>query len=144
LLNGVRNTDRPGDAQRLQSGGDVDVFAVYITAARYDASLIHSDTKLDPAPRSQRFVQPEELSLYPDGACDGCCGGIERGEDSIAGIVVDTPPMLSYGCGENIQALFESTVCTIFVERTESTVVSDVGINDRGLMSRKRFLFLSD
>jgi len=93
--------------------------------------------------RDQGLVQLKEFSLYPDRAFDRGCGGIERRENRIAGVVVDAPPMLSYGCGENIQVPFESTMCSIFVECTESTVVGNVGVDDRGLMPRKRVLIIA-
>jgi hypothetical protein len=144
ILDAVGYTDRPGDAQRLQTGRDIDVFAVHVSAAGYYAPLVNPDAKLDPVRRSQGFVQPKELSLYLDHAYDGRLGGVERGEDRIAGIVVDSPTVRSYGSGEYIEILLESPVCPVFVERAESGVVGDVGIDDRGPMSRKRVIFISD
>jgi hypothetical protein len=102
FLDAVGYTDRAGDAQSLQTSGDVDVFAVHVSAAGYYAPLVNPHTKLDPVRRGQGFVQSKELSLYPDRAYDRRFGGVERGENRVAGIVVDPPTMLSYGSGEHI------------------------------------------
>jgi hypothetical protein len=84
--------------------------------------------------RGDGLIQLEELSLYRHRTRDSFFSGLERGENGVAGIVVNTPAMLFYRRGEYIEVPFELTMRPILVDGAKAAVVGDIGVDYRSLL----------
>jgi hypothetical protein len=57
------------------------------------------------------------------------------GQYSVARVVVNLPGVLGNEFGKNIQVLFQQPVGSIFVMRTKTAVICDVGVDYGSLLS---------